>query len=218
MKKRILPTLEHNAIISQHHLQYPQTRITDPSARQSMIIDKIVRKSLKKSKTATSSSDVASSSSSPANTSSSSKAASNNAEFVWSLSPYLLERSSQLESVLNPATREKIESRLERISSGTESVHAITSETRANLVASRKAYQASKIISLPTLQQTWARLTGKLDSSRFGESAGQWVTSEEERQHLNKRRREKRMEKEQKMVRFIKTVDEAYKGRAPSSS
>jgi hypothetical protein len=183
-----------------------------------MIIDKIVRKSLKKSKTATSSSDVASSSSSPANTSSSSKAASNNAEFVWSLSPYLLERSSQLESVLNPATREKIESRLERISSGTESVHAITSETRANLVASRKAYQASKIISLPTLQQTWARLTGKLDSSRFGESAGQWVTSEEERQHLNKRRREKRMEKEQKMVRFIKTVDEAYKGRAPSSS
>jgi hypothetical protein len=228
LKKRILPILEANAIVQQHHLQYPQARIVDPAKRSSMIVEKLVAKRHRSGKSSTpsqsSSSTAAASSSKTASTTaspSSSSSSSTSTDFVWSLNHNLLPESTQHPSLTDPTLSTTLQDRLSRISSGTESVHLITSQTRAERAASKEQYHESKILHLAQVQNVWKRPQGVLNPRRYGEEAEEWVSSEEERQHWNKRRGLKRVGKERRMVRLVKILGDAYlgkEGQVPTSS
>lgn len=227
LKNRILPILEANAIIQQHHLQYPQARIVDPAKRSSMIVEKLVAKRHRSGKSstpsqstpntaATFSSKTASTTVSPSLSSSSTST-----DFVWSLNHNLLPESTQHPSLTDPSLSTTLQDRLSRISSGTESVHLITSQTRAERAASKEQYHESKILHLAQVQNVWKRPQGVLNPRRYGEEAEEWVSSEEERQHLNKRRGLKRVGKERRMVRLVKILGDAYlgkEGQVPTSN
>lgn len=97
-------------------------------------------------------------------------------------------------------------------------MHLITTETRAEKQAARDQYHASKILRLSEVQNVWSRPAGLLNPKRYGVEAEDWVTSEEERQHLNKRRGLKRVEKEGRMVKLVKLLRDAYEGKQVPSA
>lgn len=210
--------MKANAIIEQHHLSYPQARTADPSKRLDMIIDKMVSKKAK-SKSSSSSSSTSSSSTSKSAPAANSASGSSGAhsEFVWSLNHHLLDPAQQNSLLVDEQAASRLQDRLSRMSSGTESVHYITSQTRDEKEAVRQARRDSKILSISEVQNVWSRPQGVLNPKRYGAEAEDWVSSEEERQHLNKRRGLKRVEKERKMVRLVKILTAAWQGKSTTA-
>ena len=184
-----------------------------------MITDKLVSKRTRsKSSPASSSSTSTTTPASSSTPVASSSSTSTSNDFVWSLNHNLMDPAVQHPELANATLTSKLQDRLARISSGTESVHLITSETRAERELAKTRYHESKILSLSDVQNVWSRPAGILNPKRYGAEAEDWVTSEEERQHLNKRRGLKRVEKERKMVKLVKLLGDAYQGKTTTPS
>lgn len=123
-------------------------------------------------------------------------------QFVFRLNPQLSPETLVHPKMEKPKLRELIQRQLERLSTGEEHVKYITKDL---LKAQGEHYAERRKLSRwysGHVHQGWEPIPKAQLRKEYAEEAKQWITSQSERAHMNKRRARNRPAKENRMVEF----------------